>query len=133
MNTQTAIVSLLLPVLSAGLAAQDLALRAAATPAKLHASVDGAAKGTVVILVVGLRQGPIPLPNGELLGITPDLLAGFAIADGANAVSITADFRSPMAPGITFFAQAVSVDLSLPLERQDMGLSQVRRVEVTKA
>jgi len=132
MNTKQAIVSLLLPVFSAGLAAQDLALKAEANPTTLHASVDGAARGKLVILVVGLRQGPMPLPNGELLGITPDLLAGFAIADGVNPAPITVDFRFPMDPGITFYVQAVSINLALPLERQDMGLSPVRSVKVTK-
>ena len=132
MNTKSTIVCLLLPVLSAGVAAQDLSLKAAASPTQVHASVDGAAKGRVVILVLGLRQGPVPLPNGELLGITPDLLAGFAIADGLNPAQINVDYQFAMDPGVSFYAQAVSVDLALPLDRQDMGLSPVRRVEVSK-
>jgi len=133
MNTQTAIVSLsLLCCLSTGLAAQDLGLKTAANPISVIAGVDGAAKGSAVILVLGLKESPTKLPDGQLLGITPDLLAGFAIADGVNPT--TMQMRLPFVPeGLTFYAQAVSIDLTRAPEDQKFGLSQVDTVVVRKS
>ena len=132
MNTHTAIVSLLLPVLSTGLAAQDLGLKTAANQSGVVAEVGGAQKGSVVILVLGMKEAPTKLPDGQLLGITPDLLAGFAIADGQDPAKM--EIRLPGLPAdFTFHAQAVSIDMARALEDQKFGLSQVDTVVVRKA
>jgi len=131
MNTHTAIVSLLLPVLSAGLAAQDLGLKTAASSHTMAAGVDGAARDSVVVLVLGLRQAPTSLPDGQVLGITADMLAGFAIADGRNPTNMTIRL-SNLPEDFTFYAQAVSIDLTKALDRQTFGLSSVETVVVGK-
>ena len=131
MNTQTAIVSLLLfPLLSTGLAAQDLGLRAAATTQSMFASVDGAARDSCVVLVLGMSATPTRLPDGQVLGISPDLLADFAIADGRNPTAVHVRFASALPRGFTFYAQAVSIDLTLALNAQQFDLSQVETVVV---
>jgi hypothetical protein len=130
MNTQASVVSLLLATLSAGLAAQDMGLKMVAFPKGMTAFVDAAPKGSAVVLVLGLAETPSKLPDGQVLGIAQDLLAGFAIADGQTATRI--EVNMPLNPGFTFYAQAVAVDLTLPVDGQKLRLSQVEAVEVAK-
>jgi hypothetical protein len=132
MNTHVAIASILLSTLSVGLVGQDLNLKVQANQKHMIAGVDGAPRGTVVILMLGLEETPSKLPNGQLLGISQDLLAGCAVADGWNPCFLSMAFGQRLDPGFTFYAQAVAIDLALPLDRQYIPVSQVRTVEIAK-
>lgn len=130
MNTFTAIAAILLPTLSAGLAAQDLNLLTKSGPKQMVASIDGAEKGRIVILVLGLDATPSKLPSGQMLGVSPDWLAACAVADGHNACQMEISFGDYQHRGFVFYAQAVAIDLEQPLDGQKFALSPVNKVVV---
>ena len=71
MNTNLR-VAFLLPFLAASLSAQDMKLEATMAPYGMQAKAHGADDGSLVVLVLGLREARIKLPDGQLLGVQPD-------------------------------------------------------------
>ena len=113
MNTRFT-VSLLLPFLAASLSAQRLELETSFFPDSLEATVHGARDGSLVVLVLGLRETTIKLPGGQLLGVEPDLATGFVVARGGPAS--TRVRLAKIANEIACFAQGVAVDPDMPLD-----------------
>lgn len=131
MNTQHTVVSLLLAFLAADVTAQQLKLDAVVHPGYIDARVDGAKRGHFTVLVLGLSESRVKLPGGHELGIEPDLIAGFAVADGYDATTIGMRLPGDLHEDFTCFAQAVSFDPELsPTEPKALGLSQVQKLQV---
>lgn len=127
MNTNL-FASLLLPAtLSATLIAQDLKLEAVVGPRALSASIRGAEDGAFVVLVLGLAEAATKLPDGQILGVSPDLLVGFAISHGGPTALYT---RLGMElDAYDFFAQAVAISPRVPMgERGSLAVSNVQHV-----
>ena len=129
MNTNLR-VAFLLPLLAASLSAQDMKLEATMAPYGMQAKAHGADDGSLVVLVLGLREARIKLPDGQLLGVQPDLVTGFAIADGTRSTDFV--LRLPRdAAGFDFFTQAVAVSPKLPIDQRGaIALSEVVRVSM---
>jgi len=122
MNT-CRIASFLLPAaLATSLAAQDLRLEAAVGPRTMTAAVQGAADGSIVVLVLGLQEAATKLPDGQILGVAPDMLVGFAISNHGSAQLYTR--FTVESDSFAFYAQAVAIG-----ERGSLTLSNVQRVE----
>ena len=115
MNTNF-IASLLLPALTATLCAQELKLEPALATRTLSATVDGAAEGSFVVLVVGLQEAAIKLPGGNLLGVSPDMIVGYAIA-GDGPTTLYTRLAAEM-DDFRFFAQAVALHPRIPMEEK---------------
>ncbi len=114
MNT-TLYAALLLPLVAGALGAQDLQLETNLTTAAITARVDGAKEGALVVLVLGLHEAAYKLPGDQILGVEPDLVIGFAIADSAGKAKVGA--RLPRGEEkIDCFAQAVAVATQVPLD-----------------
>ena len=127
MNTNLR-VAFLLPLLAASLSAQDMKLEATMAPYGMQAKAHGADDGSLVVLVLGLREARIKLPDGQLLGVQPDLVTGFAIADGTRSTDFV--LRLPRdAAGFDFFTQAVAVSPKLPIDQRGaIALSDVQHL-----
>lgn len=132
MNTQQISGLLLSAFLTTGLAAQELKLTTHTRPGYLQARIDGAQKGEFAVLVLGMAESRVKLPGGQVLGIEPDLIAGFALADGYSPTEITMSMPREMRGDVTCFAQAVSFDPErAPDDPKAWGLSQVEKVTVS--
>ena len=132
MNTHVISGLLLSAFLTTGLAAQELKLTTGSRPGFLTASIDGAQKGEFAILVLGLTEGSAKLPNGMVLGVEPDMIAGFAVANGYSPARIAVPLPRDMGDDFTCLAQAVSFNPDVAPEDPDaFGLSQVAKVQVS--
>lgn len=127
MNTLRRVASLL-PLLAASLSAQSLDLTTEVHPAWIDAKIAGAADGSLVVLVLGLRETRLQLPGNALLGVTPDLVTGLTISQGDGPARLGVRLP-PEVRRFDGFAQAVAVDPRLPLaERGAVTTSNVTRV-----
>lgn len=134
MNTQVISGLLFAAFLTTGLAAQELKLTTGSRPGYLTASIDGAQKGEFAILVLGMTEGRAKLPNGLVLGVEPDVIAGFAVANGYSPARIAVSIPREVREDFTCLAQAVSFNPDVAPEDHDaFGLSQVEKVEVAAA
>lgn len=122
------VASLLLPLVTATLSAQELKMEAIASPRAIEAAVTGAAPGSLVVLVLGMREAAVRLPGGLVLGVQPDVLTGFTIADDA-AVKFSVPLLVESDPFVCF-AQAVAADPRKALDEGSIALSQVRKIQV---
>jgi len=107
--------SLLLPFAAAMLNAQDLDMRLSRPLGTIAAQVDGAKANALVVMVLGTSQASIALPGDMVLGVQPDLVTGFQIADRAGSASLRVKRPNP-AFDFEIYAQAVAVCADLPLE-----------------
>jgi hypothetical protein len=121
--------ALLVPVITAGAVAQNLALTAVAVPGRVDARVDGAAPGAIAGCVIGGQVGDQPVLPGLTLGILAPELLGLALADGDGRAVFAATFAPSSLRGLTFFAQGIRLDLAAPLTAS-AGASPVRSVTV---
>lgn len=128
MNTNL-IASFFFALATSTLAAQDLKLEADASPRGLTASVRGAEAGSMVILVMGMHETALRLPDGQILGVQPDMLM-FAAVDDAGS---PANFRVPALAQLdeyVVFVQAAALHSRRAIDQfGGIALSPVSRVE----
>lgn len=130
MNTQPALGGLLLASLLCALPAQDLHLTAAAHPDRILADVTGANEGDLVVLVLGLSPAAIKLPGEHLLGVQPDLVTGFVVAAGRQAVDFAVRLPA-LERDLDCLVQAVAVTPRLPLDDgKAIRVSDVTRLSI---
>ena len=134
MNTRQHVLSLLplVALLAGSLDAQSLELATAVHPQWIDAKVAGAPQGSLVVLVLGLQETRLRLPGGAALGVSPDLVSSWTIANGTGPAMLGMRLP-PDAIGLHCFLQAVSVDARRPLDtRGAIRVSNVNQVDIDR-
>ena len=124
MNTNL-IASLLLSTLATTLCAQDMRLEAGHSARGFTAAVHDAPEGSLVLLVLGLNETTIRLPNGAMLGVEPVMLIGPAIASSAPT-NFWMQLRD--VDGLVFFVQGVALPAHAKSEARSIMVSDVAKV-----
>ncbi|MFY9345869.1 MAG: hypothetical protein WAT39_25480 [Planctomycetota bacterium] len=109
--------AVLFPFLVASASGQDLLLATTTQPGVLQARVHGAPEGALVVLILGLDVANLKLPGGQILGVRPDLITGFAVANGTKPTELTVRVPQP-GSGIGCLGQAVAVQPKLALDQR---------------
>lgn len=104
---------------------QQPGLDAVALPAVAEAALYDAPPGAVLALVLGLQQRRVLLPGGLVLGVTPDVVGGVALAAADGSVTLTIPLDAKRCAGLRCYAQGLALPAALPPQATPL-----RRLEV---